>query len=515
MGESGRGTLTESDREGAARDLYGRARLRASMRRSVVLVLALALLAATTVTHPAAARPSVPACALGGGDAALRSFYTQQLERSERRLGGTRAARRTFAAGVAAYVYGLAPVAVRQTVQRFPENQLVSIGTLVDPDVRTVVFPNVDTTYTVGRLNLAKGPHVIDVPDTAGRYYVIQLLDAFSNTFAYIGRRTTGTGAGSFAIVPRGYTGAVPAGLRTIESSTDLIWVLGRTLVRGAADLPAATQVMSGYSVTDLGSWATGRQPPIVLPAFPASPPLPVPRDLSFFDALGVALAENPPPAGDGCALRAFAAAGIGAGRAPSLEATGTTRAALAAAPRAALGIIERAYRADNRASRARNNGWLVPRGYIGRYGRNWLGRAVVGLNALGANTRPETVYPVAINDSKGRRLDGRHRYTVRFERGQLPPVGAFWSLTMYGDDLYLVENPIDRYAIGDRTRGLRRGRDGSLTIHIGRRPPARAAARANWLPAPAGRFRLGMRLYEPGRRALSGDWRPPPVRRR
>ena len=513
MGESGRGTLTKSVREGAARALCGPARLRASMRRSAVLAAIFTLLAAAAPPHSAAARPSVPACALGGGDAALQSFYAQQLERAERRFGGSRAARRTFATGVAAYVYGLAPVAVRQTVQRFPENQLVSIGTLVNPDIRTVVFPNVDTTYTLGRLNLAKAPQVIDVPDTAGRYYVIQLLDAYSNTFAYIGRRTTGTRAGSLAIVPRGYTGAVPAGLRVIESPTNLIWVLGRTLVRSAADLPAATRVMSGYSVTELGSWAAGRQPPIVLSAFPASPALPVPRNLTVFDALGVALAENPPPAGDGCALEAFTAAGIGPGRAPSLETTGAIRAALEASPRAALDIIGRAYRAENRASRARNNGWLVPRGYIGRYGRNWLGRAVMGLNALGANTRPETVYPIALTDSRGRPLHGRHRYTVRFEQGELPPVGAFWSLAMYGDDLYLVDNRIDRYAIGDRTPGLRRGRDGSLTIHIGRRPPS-GGARANWLPAPAGRFRLGMRLYEPHRSVLSGEWLPPPVRR-
>jgi hypothetical protein len=483
------------------------------MRRFMVLAGVLGLVAAAAPAAAAPARQSLPECALGGGDGSLHDFYAKQLERAERRFEGT--ARRAFSAGVAAYVYGLAPVAVRQTVQRFPENQIVSIGALVDPAVRTVVFPNVDTTYTIGQLNLSTGPRVIDVPDTAGRYYVIQLLDAYSNTFAYVGRRTTGTRAGSYAVVPRGWTGQLPAGVGRIESPTNLIWVIGRTLVRGAADLPAATQVMGGYRVTDLSRWAGGgRQPPILLPAFPLSPPLPAPRDLSFYDALGAALAENPPPAGDRCALRVFAAAGIGPGRAPSLEATGAARSALEAAPRAALAIVNRAYRAGNRASRARNNGWLVARGYIGRYGRNWLGRAVIALTALGANTPPETVYPVALTDSRGRPLDGRNRYSIRFERGELPPVGAFWSLTMYGDDLYLVDNPIGRYAIGDRTPGLRRDRDGSLTLHVQRRLPAKAAARANWLPAPEGRFRLGMRLYEPRRSVLTGDWLPPPVRR-
>jgi hypothetical protein len=340
---------------------------------------------------------------------------------------------------------------------------------------------------------------VIDVPDTAGRYYVIQLLDAYSNTFSYIGRRSTGTRAGSYALVPPAYSGQLPAGVTRIESPTNLVWVLGRTLVRSETDLPAATQAMSGYRVTALDAWAAGtRRQPIMLPAFPPSPALPVSSGPAFYEALATALAESPAPSGDACALRAFAAAG-------------ESEAVLTAAARAGRRIVRRAETLENRRSRARNNGPLIPRNYIGSYGRNWLGRAIVGLVALGANTPPETVYPVAITDSRGRPLSGRRRYAVRFERDELPPVGAFWSLTMYRDDLYLFENPSRRYAVGDRTPGLRRGRDGSLTIHVQRRPP-RGAARANWLPAPAGRFRLGMRLCEPRQSVLRGRWLPPAV---
>ena len=244
---------------------------------------------------------------------------------------------------------------------------------------------------------------------------------------------------------------------------------------------------MSGYRVTDLSHWAAGgRQPPILLPAFPSSPPLPVPRDLSFYDALGAALAENPPPAGDRCALRVFAAAGIG----PTGAQPGGDEAPPARRSRPRRGgARHRESRLSSREPRQPRPQQRLAGGarYIGRYGRNWLGRAVIGLTALGANTPPETVYPVALTDSRGRPLDGRNRYTVRFERGELPPVGAFWSLTMYGDDLYLVDNPIGRYAIGDRTPGLRRDRDGSLTLHVQRPAPAKAAARANWLPAPGG----------------------------
>ena len=189
------------------------------------------------------------------------------------------------------------------------------------------------------------------------------------------------------------------------------------------------------------------------------------------------------------------------------------TDAALVAAVRAGKAIVAKAERRANRFGAKQHNGWLVPGRYIGAYGTNYLGRAVIATAALGANTPPETVYPLAVDDVKGRPLSGRHRYAIRFPRGQLPPAKAFWSVTAYGKDRYLVPNPIARYAIGDRTKGLRRGRDGSLTIYVQNRRPSGAKA-ANWLPVPRGGFRLAMRIYEPRRNVLSGRWMPPPVRR-
>ncbi|MBA3261838.1 MAG: DUF1214 domain-containing protein, partial [Thermoleophilaceae bacterium] len=175
---------------------------------------------------------------------------------------------------------------------------------------------------------------------------------------------------------------------------------------------------------------------------------------------------------------------------------------------------VARAEQRANRFGARRNNGWVLPGPYVGAYGTNYLGRAVIATAALGANTRPETVYPLAVADVTGRQLSGSHRYVVRFPRGQLPPANAFWSLTMYGEDRYLVPNAIDRYAIGDRTKGLHRGRDGSLTLYIQHGRPSGAAG-ANWLPAPSGRFRLALRIYEPRRSVLTGGWLPPPVQRR
>jgi hypothetical protein len=473
--------------------------------RRLLAIGALVLAGAASATA-APAQPSVAPCALGTSAKDLKGFYAAELAKAERRVA--KPGREAFSAAVAAYVYGLAPVAVHETTQRFPENQLVSIAALTNPTVRTVVLPNVDTTYTVGRLQLSGGPRVLDVPDSAGRYYVIQLLDAYSNTFAYVGRRTTGTKAGSYAVVPPGYKGSLPAGVKRIQSPTNLVWVLGRTLVQDAADMPAVAELMRGYRFTALDAWTAGqRQNPLVLPGFPTLAPVKLPTGNAFYAKLAEVLASDPAPKRDACALKAFAKAGIGPGTAP---ASADLRAALRAGKR----IVAKAEQRANRYGAKRNNGWLLPGPYIGAYGRNYLGRAVIATAALGANTRPETVYPLAVDDVDGRKLTGRHRYRIRFPRGELPPANAFWSLTLYGKDRYLVDNPIDRYAIGDRTKGLRRGRDGSLTIYVQHSRPSGAAA-ANWLPAPAGEFRLALRIYEPRRSVLNGRWLPPLVQRR
>jgi hypothetical protein len=480
-----------------------------TVRRRAAATLLLLIAAVSGATATATAKTSLPPCALGSSAADLKDFFALEVGRAERDFRGSARDRRALAAAAAAYVYGFAPVSVYETTQRFPQNSLVSIAALTDPTVRTVVLPNHDTTYTVGRLQLSEGARVLDVPNTAGRYYVIQLLDAYSNTFAYVGRRTTGTRAGSYAIVPPGFKGSLPARVKRIQSPTNLVWVLGRTLVQDQADMPAVAALMSGYRVTGLDAWVAGqRQGPLVLGGFPTVAPVVIPKGLAYFAKLGEILASDPPPKRDACALKAFARAGIGPGKAP------TDARLLNGAIKVGKRIIARAERRADRFGAKRNNGWLLPGPYIGAYGRNYLGRAVIATAALGANTRPETVYPLAVDDVDGRPLNGRHRYTIRFRRGQLPPANAFWSVTIYDKRRYLVSNPIDRYAIGDRTKGLRRGRDGSLTIYVQHGRP-RGAKAANWLPAPSGSFRLAMRIYEPRRSVLSGRWLPPPVQRR
>ncbi|MCW2967996.1 MAG: hypothetical protein JWM71_1768, partial [Solirubrobacteraceae bacterium] len=251
--------------------------------------------------------------------------------------------------------------------------------------------------------------------------------------------------------------------------------------------------------------------PGVILDSSPGLTPPKLPTGLAFFDALDKLLAEQPAPARDAKLLARLRPFGIGPGSTtstaslPAAVRRGLQRAA-AAGPKHIEGLVA----ALRKSSLGHNRGWsLVTKG-VGAYGTDYDLRAAVGRQGLWANTAQEAFYPNTDQDLAGRRLDGRHRYVLRFPKGQLPPARAFWSLTMYDKDLHLYANPIDRYAIGDRTTGLVRGRDGSLTIYVQHARPAAHAA--NWLPAPAGRFTLTIRLYSPTPAALAGRWRPPGV---
>jgi hypothetical protein len=379
-----------------------------------------------------------------------------------------------------------------------------------------VVAPNHDTLYSVSQVDLSSGPMMIDAPATAGRYSVLQLLDAYTNVAGYVGSGSERDHAATVAVVPPGWQGSLPAGVRVIHSPTKLLWLLGRTLIDDAADLPAAKAVMAGYKLTPLAAWLAGtRKSELVLDAFPANRPHPVlPTGLAFFDAVGADLAADPPPSSDRCATAVFASAGIGAGKAPSTSTDALAKRALVAAAADGAKLVGKASTAMQQADRHTHNGWAFGSSDIGRFGTDYAMRALVAKIGLGANVPSEALYPNTAWDNHARQLSGTHDYVVTFRAGQLPPVRAFWSLTMYGADRFLVPNSIDRYTIGDRTTGLRYGRGHSLTIYISHDPP-RKALRSNWLPAPAGHFQMSLRLYEPKPAAFDGRWRPPTVTRR
>jgi hypothetical protein len=490
-------------------------------RATPVLAAALTALAAALPASASPSAPSVPRCALGQLSPDLRSAlprqlaaaqarFTASLRESERRRGG-----RAFAASAAAYLYGLPTVVLRQTVQRFPRNALLGIGRLATPESRTVVAPNHDTLYSVSQLDLGAGPLVIDAPATDGRYAVLQLLDAYTNAFAYVGSGKERQRDSTVVLVPPGWRGALPAGARVVRSPTKLVWLLGRTLADDANDIVEASRLMGAYALTPLSQWTSGqRNRATVIDSFPPSRmTVELPRGLGFYDALGDALAADPAPSRDDCALRAFARVGIGPGRRPGAAADALARRALPAGARAADRLIDWAASLLRRESSRRYNGWGVSAPNAGRFGTDYAYRAVTAKIALASNTRREALYPTTDSDSRGRLLTGRHDYVVSFPAGGLPPVRSFWSLTLYNSDLFLHDNPIDRYAVGDRTPTLRYGPGPSLKLYVQHEPP-RGLRRANWLPAPSGRFALYLRLYEPKRSAVSGEWKPPTVSR-
>lgn len=511
------------------------------MLRLATGVAAVVLVLATAGPTTAAGEPALlPACAYGTAVPGLKGYEQAAVEHDARAyadaLPGVSDAQRTagaqtFAAAAAAYVYGLSLVDVHETVKRFEvRNLITSIDALETPANETTVSPNVDTAYTVGWIDLTAGPVVISVPNTAGRFYTIQLMDAYSNSFSYIGSGSTGTQAGDFAILPPGWNGTLPAGVTPVRSPTNTVWLLGRTLVNGTADLANVKPILQKIVATPLAAWELGqRSVANVESSYPKSSPISTPTGTSFIATLNQELTIDPPPAADDCAVQALAPAGVvlphpstaqstdadyqnGAGDPSGSSAATPANAAVTAGTAAGVKIIAAASAAINSTAAKANQGWDVLGNWVGNYGDLYLARAIIARNLLGANIPKQALYPTDYEDIKGLDLDGSHDYTLTFPKGKLPPVGAFWSLTMYDPQNYLYANQIDRYEVGNRTAGLVYNRNGSLTIHIQHAEPSTKAGKANWLPAPADGFHLILRLYQPEPSVFDGAWKIPPV---
>ena len=397
-----------------------------------------------------------------------------------------------------------------------PLNQLGSARDLATAAQQVIVQPNNDTLYTMGHLDLAGGPLVLHVPAVADhRYYSFEFLDPYTNVFHYVGTRTTGNGAGNFLITGPGYHGAVPRGLRRIRSAYRRVWLVGRTLVNGRADLPAVHRVQDGYRLIPLDGWRSlglRWRPPRPARVITRHRAAVEPGGVAFFDALGTALAQNPPPARDAPFLRQLRALGVGPGLHPSREhLSPTVLAALKAAGDGGYQHVFTIRTSIAAQSVLAHGGWFVPPMINGAFGTDYAYRAVVALFGIAANKPEEALYIIGVTDPSHQYLDGSRDYVIYFASGQLPPARFFWSLTMYDQDFFLVSNPLGRYALGSDTPGLRRNPDGSLDIYVQHAPPA--GHTSNWLPAPAsGHFEVTMRLYGPRASALSGHYVYPPI---
>jgi hypothetical protein len=383
-----------------------------------------------------------------------------------------------------------------------PLNRLVLSPDLATPATRAL-GAQVDTLYGLGWLDLAAAPQVIEVPDTHDRYYAIQLIDAWGNSFAYIGRRATGTSAGAWAITPPGFAGRVPAGVTRIRAPTSVVLAFVRTLVRGPHDVAAARAIHGAYRLGPLGEYPHGQRGPLfrteslnILPIIDFSQ-----IGAGWFVELNALLKRWPPLGFDRANLVRFAAIGVGPGRA--ITADPALREILAAAVPAGLGL------AREPGEKWTANGWST-RPDVVPFIRDPLLRARVNIFGAGMNVAEEALYFTASHGSDGEPLSGAKRYRIRFAAGRLPPVEAFWSIGIYDDSFFMFDNPIGRYSLTDRTEGLRHGADGSLDVLIQHDEPA--AGPSNWLPAPAGRFSLTLRAYQPKPALLRRQYQLPPV---
>lgn len=383
-----------------------------------------------------------------------------------------------------------------------------------------VVTPNNDTLYSTAWLNLTNDAVVLNVPDTAGRYYVLGLLDFFTNPFAHIGRRTSGTGAGSFLVTGPQWQGVVPDGMTHIASPTNWVWLIGRILVEGPTEIGIVTALQDRFTIHPLAVWRAGAAAQAAYQGERFDARYDPAQSFSaahFLRTVNRALAENAPPRHEHELVKQFQRIGIGAGQETTvLDALGEHERH--GVERAIVNLKTMLRDAAGKPTSEQNgeagviNSWSTPDILGPSFGDDYLQRAIVAQKYIGALASVEAMYPMAETDSSGRQLEGSHRYRMRFAPDRPPPVDAFWSMTMYSAaDYMLVPNQIDRYAIGDRTAGLQYDTDGGLTIWIQHQAPS-ADRTSNWLPAPPDRFYLTFRAYQPRNEFLNGPYRLPPI---
>ncbi|QDK39579.1 hypothetical protein DOE51_00735 [Bdellovibrio sp. NC01] len=402
------------------------------------------------------------------------------------------------------------------TDSKAPINQFAHKREFPDASFTDIVSPNADTLYSTAWLDLSKEPIVLSVPDTGKRYYIMQLMNAWTEVFANPGTRTTGNGKGNFVITGPNWSGSVPEGLRQIKSATNDVMIIGRTEATGKSDFAAVNEIQDGYRLTPLSSWGRSYSPPRNVAVKPGVNLTQTPVDqvegmsgIEFFTKLSESMKRNPPLAQDKIMIEKMRSLGIEIGKTfdPSVLSLDQRNAINAGAQTALNKIINAAKNPKGEKA----NGWTYHFN-TGRYGTNYANRAVIAHVGLGANLPQDAVYPVLTTDSMGRRLNGKYSYVLHFPKGELPPVNAFWSITLYNDKNYFVRNPLNKYSVGNHDK-LVFNRDGSLDIYIQYQPPAKSRI-PNWLPTPQGNFKLMARLYWPKYEILNRNWRLPAIQR-
>jgi hypothetical protein len=428
------------------------------------------------------------------------------------------------AIGVDAYLYFYSLISMDVTRKVFtnveagkeygrgPMNTFQSMPAYPAASDKGVVRYNFDTLYSAAWLDMTKEPMIVSIPDTNGRYYLLPMLDMWTDVFASPGWRTTGTQAGNFLITPPGWNGDTPSGMTRIDAPTPYVWIIGRTKTDGPQDYDAVHKIQAGYKITPL---SRNYLPPTVTidPSVDMKTPPKVQVDTmpaeKYFAYAAELLKVIPPHVTDQPMIAQLKKIGFEPGKSYELDkANPAIRKALESAPEDARQLM--AWKVPTLARVA--NGWSMNTDTMGVYGNYYLKRAIITQLGLGANLPEDAIYPVNLGDKTGRPLEGANKYALRFDKGDTPPADAFWSVTLYDAEGFQVANPLNRFNLAS-WMPLKYNADGSLDLYFQNESPG-ADKEANWLPAPKGAFNLLMRLYAPKSEALTGKWNPPPVTR-
>ena len=394
-----------------------------------------------------------------------------------------------------------------------PANAFSHIRAFPTADFRTVVRPNFDTLYSSAWLDLTEGPVIVSTADTGDRYFLLPMLDMWTDVFAVPGKRTNGTGAANFALVPPGWNGQLPQGVERMDAPTPYVWIIGRTQANGEKDYDAVHKVQDGYKITLLADW--GKSPRVVEQKIDVSvdvktEPLKLVNEMSAVDYFkyGAELMKaHPPHVTDWSSLARMKRIGLEPGK--SFDASKVSADVLAKGASAGLKFMQEKVPTLARVA----NGWQMNTDTMGVYGNYYVKRAIIAMIGLGANQPEDAIYPLNVGDADGKPVMGENKYVLHFGKDELPPVDAFWSLTMYDKEGFQVANPLNRFAIGD-CDPLKFNADGSLDLYIQNESPG-GDKEANWLPSPkSGELGMTLRLYAPKPQVTEGRWNPPAIKR-
>lgn len=399
-------------------------------------------------------------------------------------------------------------------------NQFTHSKTVAEPGTRGAIAPDVDTLSSTAWVDLGREPVVLNVPTVGNRYYMIQVVDAWSNVVASLGTRATGAGAGEYAIVGPHWDGQLPANVRRIESPTNLVLITGRTFTRGGRDLEVANAIQNRFQLQPFSQvYRSASMPPSKTEAARedyvihwrdnANDMVQTMDAKTYFTRLSRLMVDNPPAPADRPMLAKLEKLGVSPGR--TVDYGQLPKEVIKSLDEAVRGGFQRVQALGQNVPGRMMNGWVVHE-VSGNYGTDYERRAGIAWLGQGSMMPQDAIFPVAHVDSSGARLNGNNKYFLRFAKGHFPPVNGFWSVSVYDDKQGLVANKINRYSVSSRDN-LKYNKDGSLTILLQNDSPGKNKA-VNWLPVPKGEFSAMMRLYWPKQAALNGEWDIPGIQR-